>query len=573
VISESTRRALTGRWSIARDPYLFVAPTTIASVVLIEATTYTPSEIFGWFLASAIGYLVFCAVLFLAHRTAFKNREIVPTPVWWIFVLGFTAGVIKGVTTAWISHIYGLDVDLIEAIASRFFAAGMLGLIGVPTIAIVMNSLQEFREKRAQLIAEQVLVESRELQSQEVIAAMSDQLRNSIESDLDLLLEDMRESLEDKAGQVPSWQLIADNLRETARDSVRSISHRLWEKKSEAVPDLTLVDIGRAMITTSAFPLRFILPILVLSAIPKLINDHGVSELWVRLIALGALTALVYKLAEFLIRRFPKWQLSLYIGALILASVAPLVFGHLVFGDPIDAQFIGIGIVLAIWIPMLTMTCGLLDTALKQRKEIIDDLTRQIDKSRVRSISEDNETIRLSNDMAKYLHGNLQSRLMASAFAIEVAGRAQDSRALTLEIEKARQSIQTPFDQFTAHDLESVSVELQKLLKMWDGILVTELNFAGSDSFVSQTDTRNIIHIVEECFSNSLRHGLATETTIILIATETGISLTVIDNGLGPREGSPGLGSSLFNSIAGSNWSLTRGPDGVGAQLNLQITK
>jgi signal transduction histidine kinase len=541
--------------------------------VLIEATTYTPSEIFGWFLASAIGYLVFCAALYLAHRTVFKDRETAPTPIWWIFALGFAAGVLKGVTTAWISYIYGFDLDLVAAIASRFFAAGMLGLIGVPALAIVMHSLQEFREKRAQLIAEQVLVESRELQSQEVIAAMSDQLRISIESDLDLLLEDLRESLEHKTGEIPSWQLIADNLRETARDSVRSISHRLWEKKSESVADLTLVDIGRAMITTSAFPLRLILPILVLSAIPQTINDFGASALWLRLSALSASTALIYKIAELLIRRFPKWKLSLYIGALIVASIAPLAFGHLVFGDPIDAQFIGIGIVLAIWLPMLTMTCGLLDTALKQRKEILHDLTTQIDKSRVRSISEDNETIRLSNDMAKYLHGNLQSRLMASAFAIEVAGRAQDASALTAEIQKARQSIQTPFDQFTTHELKPVSNELQKLLKMWDGILVTELNFAGSDEFVSPSDTRNIIHIVEECFSNSLRHGLATEATIVLIATETGASLTVIDNGLGPREGSPGLGSSLFNSIAGSNWSLARGPDGVGAQLNLQITK
>lgn len=573
MLSESTRRALTGRWTIARDPYLFVAPTTIASVVLIEATTYTPSEIFGWFLASAIGYLVFCAALFLAHRTLFNEREIAPTPFWWIFALGFVAGVLKGVTTAWISYVYGLDVDLVAAIVSRLFAAGLLGLIGVPALAIVMNSLQEFREKRAQLIAEQVLVESRELQSQEVIAAMSDQLRSSIQSDLNLLLEDLRESLEDKAGKALSWQLIADNLRETARDSVRTISHRLWEKKSETVPDLTLIDIGRAMITTSAFPLRLILPILVLSATPQTINDFGVSGLWLRITALSVSTALIYKLAEFLIHKLPKWKLTIYIGALVVASFAPLLYGHLLLGDPINAQFIGIGIVLAIWLPMLTMTCGLLDTALKQRKEILDDLTKQIDKSRVRSISEDNETIRLSNDMAKYLHGNLQSRLMASAFAIEVAGRAQDSRALTLEIEKARQSIQTPFDQFTSHDLESVSIELQKLLKMWDGILITELNFAGTDEFVSQSATRNIIHIVEECFSNSLRHGLATEVTIVLICTETGTSLTVIDNGLGPREGSPGLGSSLFNSIAGSNWSLTRGPDGVGAQLNLQITK
>jgi two-component sensor histidine kinase len=162
---------------------------------------------------------------------------------------------------------------------------------------------------------------------------------------------------------------------------------------------------------------------------------------------------------------------------------------------------------------------------------------------------------------------------MASAFAIEAAGNANDSQSLSMEIEKARQSIKTPFDQFTSHDLEPVSVELQKLLGMWDGILVTELNFAGSDAFASQSDTRNIIHIVEECFSNSLRHGLATEATIILITTQTGMSLTVIDNGIGPRAGDPGLGSALFNSIAGSNWELTRGPDGVGAQLNLQIAK
>ena len=573
MFSDSTRRALTGRWTIARDPYLFVAPTTIASVVLIEAVTFLPAEILGWLIASAVGYLIFCIALYLAHLTLFRNRASAPTPIWWVFALGFTAGVLKGATTGWISYIYGLDQDLTGAVVSRIFAAGLLGLIGVPALAIVMNSLQEFRQKRAQLIAEQVLVESRELQSQEVIAAMSDQLRSSIEIDLDLLLDDLRESLEVKAGNTPSWQLIADNLRETARESVRNMSHRLWEKKSAKVPDLTFVDIGRAMLTTSAFPLRLILPILVITAIPQTINDHGVSGLWLRLSAITASTALIYKLAEFLIKRFPKHKASLYICALIFAAMAPLVYGHLVFGDPLNTHFLGIGVILAIWLPTLTVTCGLLDTALRQRKEILEDLTLQIDKSKVRSISEDNETIRLSNDMAKYLHGNLQSRLMASAFAIEVAGRAQDVSALTAEIEKARQSIHTPFDQFTAHDLESVSIELQKLLTMWDGVLKTELNFAGSDEYVSQSDTRNIVHIIEECFSNSLRHGLATETSIIVIATGAGISISVIDNGVGPRDGLPGLGSSLFNSIAGSNWSLVRGPDGIGAQLNLQIIK
>jgi len=334
-----------------------------------------------------------------------------------------------------------------------------------------------------------------------------------------------------------------------------------------------LVDVGKAMITTSAFPLMYILPILLASAIPVNLNDHGSSELPIRLLTLAFTTSLIYLSATWAIKTWSEYKYQIYISALVLAALAPPLSAVFVFGDAIDQKFLGVSITIAIWLPLLTITCGLIDTSLKQRQEILDGLQAQIDRSRIRTISENNETVRLSSDMAKYLHGNLQSRLMASALAIEMAGNAQDSKSLLTEIEKAKQSIATPFDQFTAHDLKPVSIELQNLLEMWNGILVTELNFAGSDEFATQSDTRNIIHMVEECFSNSLRHGLATEATIILIATESGISLTVIDNGIGPRNGSPGLGSSLFNSIAGSNWSLTRGPDGVGAQLNLQIKK
>lgn len=573
MLSVSARKALTGRWAISRTPYIVITPTTVASVVLIEATSFEAQELGGWLLASAGGYIVFCAFLYISHLTLYRNRAIKPVPVAWIFIIGFVFGAIKGVTTGIISVFLDLESDVTEAVSARFFAAGFLGLVGVPAIAIVMNALEEFRVKRAELIAEQILLESKELQNQEVISAMSAQLRSSIESDLSVLLDDVKKSMDEKSVNTGSWQLLADDLRTTARETVRDMSHRLWERPSSSVKDITLVDVGKAMITTSAFPLMYILPILLASAIPVNLNDHGSSELPIRLLTLAFTTSLIYLSATWAIKTWSEYKYQIYISALVLAALAPPLSAVFVFGDAIDQKFLGVSITIAIWLPLLTITCGLIDTSLKQRQEILDGLQAQIDRSRIRTISENNETVRLSSDMAKYLHGNLQSRLMASALAIEMAGNAQDSKSLLTEIEKAKQSIATPFDQFTAHDLKPVSIELQNLLEMWNGILVTELNFAGSDEFATQSDTRNIIHMVEECFSNSLRHGLATEATIILIATESGISLTVIDNGIGPRNGSPGLGSSLFNSIAGSNWSLTRGPDGVGAQLNLQIKK
>jgi two-component sensor histidine kinase len=573
MFSASTRTALTGQWAISRTPYLVIAPTIVASVVLIEATSFEARELGDWLLASAGGYVVFCALLYLAHTTLYRTRVTKPVPVAWIFIIGFTFGAIKGATIGILSVFLDLESDVTQAVSTRFFAAGFLGLVGVPAIAIVMNALEEFREKRAELIAEQIRLESKELQSQEVIAAMSAQLRSSIERDLGVLLDDIKRSLNEKSINTDSWQLLADDLRTTARETVRDMSHRLWERPSSSVKDFSLVDIGKAMITTSAFPLRFILPILLASSVPVNLNDHGTSELPLRLLVLAFTTSLIYLSATLAIQRWNEYKFTLYASSLILAALAPLLTDILIFRDVVDQKFIGVSVTIAIWLPLLTITCGLIDTSLKQRQEILDGLQAQIDRSRIRTISENNETVRLSSDMAKYLHGNLQSRLMASALAIETAGNAQDSKALLIEIEKARQSITTPFDQFTSTELATVSVELSRLMVMWEGILSRELVLSSSDEDVSKTDTRNIIHVVEEAFSNSLRHGLATEVTVLLKSTNSGISLTVIDNGLGPREGSPGLGSSLFNSIAGSNWSLARGPDGVGAQLNLQISK
>ena len=573
MFSESAREALSGRWAISRDPYIFIAPTTIASVILLQATTFELSEILGWFLASTGGYLVFCFLLYLAHLTLYRNRATTPVPVAWIFVIGFVFGAIKGASTAAISVALNLESNLNAEIIGRALPAGFLGLAGVPSMALLMNALHEFRQKRAELIAEQILIESKEVQSHELIATMSSQLREKVEGDLGILMEDLKNALDSDSSQTDSWQLIADDLRTTANETVRDVSHGLWERPATKVDEISFLDLARAMITTSAFPLRFILPILLVSSAPVNIKDHGSDELVVRLLSLALCTSVIYLVASWGIGKFVEFKNQIYLSALVLAGLIPSFGAIMFFNDPVNQHFIGVSITNAIWLPTLTITCGLIDTALKQRQEILDELQSRIDKSRIRTVSENNEAIRLSNDMAKYLHGNLQSRLMASAFAIETAGRAQDAGALAEEIEKARQSIQTPFDQFTGNELEAISIELPKLLKMWDGVLKTELNIADSDEFVSVTDTRNIIHIVEECFSNSLRHGLATEAAIVLTATGTEISLSVMDNGLGPREGLPGLGSSLFNSIAGSKWSLDRGPDGIGAQLNLQITK
>jgi len=104
-------------------------------------------------------------------------------------------------------------------------------------------------------------------------------------------------------------------------------------------------------------------------------------------------------------------------------------------------------------------------------------------------------------------------------------------------------------------------------------LLLTSLVFSSSDDQFSENESRAALLCIEEGLANALHHGHASEVAITVTTTKTMHVLSLIDNGIGPTSGLPGLGSSLFNSCAGSSWSLNCGPEGIGAKLILQITR
>jgi hypothetical protein len=56
----------------------------------------------------------------------------------------------------------------------------------------------------------------------------------------------------------------------------------------------------------------------------------------------------------------------------------------------------------------------------------------------------------------------------------------------------------------------------------------------------------------------------------MFMPTKNKLIITSFDDGLGPRDGNPGLGSSLFESLCGNNWSLSAAIGG-GAIGRLEI--
>ena len=317
------------------------------------------------------------------------------------------------------------------------------------------------RRMRAELIAEQIRIETQRMFEEGTILALKLQLRQNIARELAELTKDLNATNTAQPGATTNWQDIANELRESAASSVRSISHRLWSQQPSApFPDLTRFEITRIMYS--------------------------------RLI---------------------------------------------------------------------------------KHKEVIAELESKINEPMIQARSIEQLTLRFSKDLAKYLHGNLQSRLMATAFAIETAGANSNDDEISAQLEVARQALARPFDHYFETAATSFTAGIKNLTDSWSALLLTSLVFNGSDDQFSETECRAALLCIEEGLANALHHGYASDVTISVTTTKATHVISLIDNGIGPRDGTPGLGSSLFSSIAGSKWSLSRGPEGIGAELNLQVTK
>ena len=208
-----------------------------------------------------------------------------------------------------------------------------------------------------------------------------------------------------------------------------------------------------------------------------------------------------------------------------------------------------------------------------KRKDVLVELESKIELSMIQALATEQLTLRFSKDIAKYLHGNLQSRLVATTFAIAAAGAISDKVELAVQLELARQAINRPFDQFFEIAPESFTAEISKLTHVWDAMIHTTLVNSSNDDQFTINELAQVLLCIEEGLANALHHGHANEVTIGVATTPAAHTISLIDNGIGPKPGSPGLGSALFNSCSGSRWSLERGPEGIGSKLTLQITK
>ena len=281
-------------------------------------------------------------------------------------------------------------------------------------------------------------------------------------------------------------------------------------------------------------------------------NERGIALLGCQsLVILG-----LCELANFLMRRYPEQHTRIFIGCLVLLECG--VFQTMQVREAwvpgsAPVSWAIVQIVIGTVVVLLTSGFG----ALRQFDDDSRNLFRErIRRNRIASITRSRQLADLAHQSSKVLHGRVQSRLHACAMAIDGASAADNEPGRIDVLREAMLILSQPMLVEEERIACSVWDEVQRKVELWGSLCEFTVTVEGDGQTLdSLSDT--VGRIVEEGVSNAIRHGQATQIDIRVSLADTKCRVELTDNGSGPGNGKPGVGSALLHQSSGGDWSLT----------------
>lgn len=536
-----------GKWLAYFPPFVVLTPVWLVNSVLLLVEEQTSFHIWMAIWANLIA-LSFCAIE-LGVLRFIRNRlgsEVV-IPFWLVLLSGFVMGATKAVVTATVYWLAFPEQNLGQEIFQRLPGTTILGMWLLPTLATVFAALERFQ------LEKQALITALVTDSQKGSATRPGR-SEKYSTQLTQLIATTRETLRQTADDP---RRVTQLLHEVATSGLRDLSHEIWRNENARFTDFRLSDLARTAIIRHQFPTLSIAIAYVLYTGAVQIFYAGWGE---GLLRLGIQVAVIVAVFE-VIKRFPVRSffsgLALYLGAVALT---PFLI------DVITVQLVGpLGSINRIVIAIILMNCfaftalvfSIVAIALNTHREIEAELIALLGEAEVSNIRRG--TRRLADrELAQYLHGYAQSRILASAMRISAASQQDSISTLTEELQVI-ENLLTELETHETHSPESFDQEAQCLSTAWGSFSEVTWTYDSKDlATLSASELALLVDICSEAITNSIRHGMATNVAV----TVTGNHIRVVDNGTGPRNGSPGLGSALFHSASNdSDWTLTPGEE------------
>ena len=559
------RAAVGSKWLTFTPGYAWLMPLWFSASILSTNNLNGWDDLLIVFVINTIALAV-CSIEYLVFRktiwraAADGGTAIVP----FILVLagGLAFGASKAVVTAFVSHL--ILGTAIEDLSGRVVAASLLGILVVLVVPVVMAQLEKYRVQRANLITDLV---RREV-SAESSAATQPELTKFISTALKAL-----ESVRDAPQTLPD---VLDDMRD---NEIRPLSHRIWQREQARIPEFTLSN----MIALSLSKMNFlVVPVVVSFAViaaPTNISGYGLVEGTVALGIQSAVLAIGLSLAKLLPPGGTLRGIFAYVTVAITISLAIEIITNAVLGQiPSLLPVQSVLSVLQLLLSLILFT-GAFSLTRQTRKSMDFDLLAHspnlvsTELTRVKQARTDRE-------LAQLLHSQVQNVFLAKAVMLRT--KIEDSEVSGLQKQELLESTLLELENYIEalnvsvpagpNNSESLGSFLERLRELWGpGVNISLPLFNHVEQHRIDTYAEQLAAVISEAITNSVRHGMARNVAIGLATTETTITLTVNDDGFGPRNGSPGLGTLTYSTIANSTWGLTRSSGMGGACFRLII--
>jgi len=558
-IAGAARIALTAwRSQHAIKPFsIHVAAIISILVVPLQQAQSDSASFLPWLWVSFLAQLPTHLAVFGMWFLTYRNKK---QPAWLIFVIGLIAGSVRGALV----YLLGLQfvaTSVQYGLFERVIPAALSWMITIASLALVNYLVFAPNEGWRQLQQELVELEKDLSGSQEQLNWLIARRANGLDKDLKRDFVQLSNRVRDlNVSQAEAFKMLAAELRRFAKESVRERSISIWQGRQAATP---LTRAAWRAITDNPLPLA--------AAIWVYSSGFVLSEMRGREFAIGLGLSLaattIFALLILLARRLPFGRfgwLKLPTIAIAQSSCVVLVLDPLISPQNPSGSVLAGFVAAAIWSATAVFGAGWFTIGARLYRTEIPDL-RERKSSAAEQLSWLETKLETYNrELAKYLHGVVQSRLMAHAMQLENRGKLGEK----LDVEEVFAELEPLLDISSTGDFsESLEVELELLANRWAGAVAVTLDI--SESVSPNQSVVETIQLLQEAITNALKHGAATAAAIQISDTDAVRYIVVSDNGTQRPEPATGLGSEIFDSICGGAWSLERQPDG--ALLRCQI--